>query len=285
MVALTPLTSEIEAIVGRALAEDLYAGDTTTEGLVPPDLQGRAVLVAKEECILAGVDVAMAVFRHVDPTLGYKVLARDGSALEPGGLIAEVEGAVSSILMGERTALNFLQHLSGVATETSRYVREVAGYPVRVLDTRKTTPGLRALEKYAVRVGGGENHRLSLADGILIKDNHLKAMSRSGLDLAATVQRARQGASPSVKVEVEVEDLDQVREALDAGAEVLLLDNMGLEQMTEASKLARGRATTEASGGVNLQNVRAVAATGVDLISVGALTHSARAVDISLDLV
>ena len=224
-------------------------------------------------------------FRRVDPGLDLRVLISDGSALAPEGFIAEIEGAVASILKAERTAVNFLQRLSGIATETSRFVREVAGYRAAILDTRKTTPGLRKLEKYAVRVGGGKNHRYNLGDGILIKDNHIKAGSSRGLGLAEVVRMARERAPHTLKVEVEVEEMGQVKEALDAGADVLLLDNMGLEQMSEAVELARGRAQTEASGGISLQHVRAVAATGVDLISVGALTHSARALDISLDLV
>ena len=279
------VTSEVEALIDRALAEDLGAGDVTTESLVPSDLQGRAVVMAKEEGVLAGVDVALAVFRRVDASLDFRVLITDGSALEPENYIAEVEGAASSILNAERTAINFLQRLSGIATETSRYVREVAGYDARILDTRKTTPGLRTLEKYAVRVGGGKNHRHSLGDGILIKDNHIKVMRHSGLDLRSMVEKARVGAPHTLQVEVEVEDLDQVREVLDADAELLLLDNMGLEQMSQAVKMAGDRAITEASGGISLQNVRAVAATGVDLISVGALTHSVKALDISLEMV
>jgi nicotinate-nucleotide pyrophosphorylase (carboxylating) len=290
VVAVTP---EIHALIDRALAEDLHGGDPTTEALIPPDLRGRAVVVAREKGVLAGIDVALAVFRRVDPTLDARALMQDGSAPRPhdvaagveGDVIAEVEGPVSSILTAERTALNFLQHLSGIATETSSYVQAVAGYGARILDTRKTTPGLRTLEKYAVRVGGGGNHRRSLGDGILIKDNHIDAMRRQGLDLGETIRKARAGAPHTLRVEVEVEDLNQVREALDAGVEVLLLDNMGLRQMAEAVEMTRGRAITEASGGITLQSVREVAATGIDLISVGALTHSAKALDLSLELV
>ena len=282
---MIPITPELKDLVDRALAEDLAAGDPTTESLVPSEQRGKAVVSSGSAGVLAGVDVAMAVFRRIDPGLDHRVLISDGSTLEPEGFIAEVEGAVASILKAERTAVNFLQRLSGIATETSRFVREVAGYRAAILDTRKTTPGLRKLEKYAVRVGGGKNHRYNLGDGILIKDNHIKAASSRGLGLADVVKMAREGAPHTLKVEVEVEEMGQVKEALDAGADVLMLDNMGLEQMAEAVELAQGRALTEASGRISLQHVRAVAATGVDLISVGALTHSARALDISLDLV
>ena len=279
------ITPEIDALIGRALAEDLSAGDPTTEALIPEGMKGAAVVVTRVEGVLAGVDVAAAVFRKVDPDLKVRVAMRDGSTLKAKDVIAEIEGPVPSILKGERTALNFLQRLSGIATETRKYVKEVAGYHARILDTRKTTPGLRSLEKYAVRAGGGHNHRRGLGDGILVKDNHIQAMRQSGLRLREVIERVRLRAPHTLKIEVEVEDLEQVREALGVGVEVLLLDNMGIEEMTEAVRMAGGRAITEASGRINLQNVRAVAATGVDLISVGALTHSVRALDISLDLV
>ena len=277
----------------RALAEDLSAGDPTTDGLIPPDVHGRALVAARADGVLAGVDVAMFVFRRVDPALNAMALLGDGSELKPhdtssgteGDVIAEIDGQAASILKAERTAINFLQHLSGIATETNRYVQAVAGYKARILDTRKTTPGLRALQKYAVTIGGGRNHRYNLGDGILIKDNHIQAMRQAGIGFGETVERARAAAPHTLKVEVEVEDLDQVGQALEAGAKVLLLDNMGVQQMEKAVDLATGRALTEASGGITLENVREVAATGVDFISVGALTHSARALDISLDLV
>ena len=282
---MNPITPEIESLIDRALSEDLSIGDPTTEALIPPELAGRADLVAKEEGVLAGVGVALAVFRRVDPTLETSSHVQDGSGLEAGVRIASVEGSVASILMTERTALNFVRRLSGVATETSRYVRAVEGYKARIVDTRKTTPGLRTLDKYAVRVGGGHNHRRSLGDGILIKDNHIQALRGQGLSLADIVEKAYANASHTIKIEVEVEDLSQAKEALEAGAEILLLDNMGLEEMAKAVELARGKAMTEASGGISLETVSRVAATGVDLISVGALTHSARALDISLDMV
>jgi nicotinate-nucleotide pyrophosphorylase (carboxylating) len=250
------------------------------------------VIVAREAGVLAGVEVAKAVWRTVDPEVRFRALLPDGARMAPyngddggeGDVIAELVGSVASILTGERTALNFLQHMSGIATETSRYVAAVSGYEAQVLDTRKTVPGLRALQKYAVLAGGGRNHRMSLGDGVLIKDNHIVAMRRSGLTLAEAVGRARAACPDTVKIEVEVEDIEQASEALEAGADILLLDNMSIEQTAEAVTLAKGRALTEASGGIRLENVAEVAATGVDLISVGALTHSARALDISLDL-
>ncbi len=283
---------EIDEIVGRALAEDLGTGDSTTDALIPQSLQGKAVVVAGAEGVLAGIEVARAVWRHIDSSLRFRPMLTDGSllygdgatAVSERGVIAELQGDMSSILLGERTALNFLQHMSGVATLTARYVTAVAGFDATILDTRKTAPGLRALDKYAVHAGGGKNHRRNLGDGVLIKDNHLAAMRGAGLTIGEIIEKARAAASHSLKIEVEVEDLEQVRQALDGGADILLLDNMSVEQMADAVRLARGRALTEASGGINLRNVGAVAATGVDLISVGALTHSAGALDISLDL-
>ena len=272
-------------MIDLALDEDLGAGDVTTEAVIPDELQGRGVVMSKAAGVLAGVEVARAVFRKVDAGLDFKVLLEDGSALQPESYIAEIDGPVSSILKAERTAINYLQRLSGIATDTSRYVQAVDGHDTRILDTRKTTPGLRVLEKYAVSAGGGHNHRRGLGDGVLIKDNHIEAMRQSGVSLGEVVARAREAAPHYMKVEVEVEDVSEAREALDAGAEILLLDNMGLEQMAEVVKLAGGRAATEASGGITLDTVQAVAATGVDSISVGALTHSAKALDLSLDLV
>ena len=282
MLAMTP---DIEALIDRALTEDLSLGDPTTDSLIPPELTGRAVVLAKAPGVLAGVDIALAVFNRVDPGLGTHILIGDGEAITTDDVICSVEAQVSSILRGERTALNFLQRMSGIATETSRYVSAVEGLNTRIIDTRKTAPGLRSLDKYAVRMGGGHNHRQNLGDGILIKDNHIQAMRQGGLSLTETIQTARAKASHTLRVEVEVEDIDQVREALNAGAELLLLDNMGASDMAEAAGMARGRALTEASGNVTLETVRSVAETGVDLISIGALTHSAKALDMSLDLV
>ena len=277
------ITPEIESLIDRALSEDLSIGDPTCEALIPPGLRARAVMVAKTEGVLAGVDVALAVFRRVDPTLEACARLTDGSALSPGDEIAAVSGSATAIMMAERTALNFAQRMSGIATATRRYVDAVAGHDVRIVDTRKTTPGLRTLDKYAVRCGGGHNHRRNLGDGILIKDNHIQALRDAGLSLADVVRRAYANAPHTVRVEVEVESVEEAREALDAGAEILLLDNMAPAEMAQAVELAHGRAVTEASGGIDLGTVRDVAASGVDLISVGALTHSVRALDISLD--
>ena len=278
------MTPETESLIDRALTEDLSLGDPTTEVLIPPESTGSAGLVAKEEGVLAGLDVGLAVFKRVDATLVTAKALEDGAGLEAGVTVASVRGSVASILMAERTALNFVRRLSGVATETARYVKAVEGYATRIIDTRKTTPGLRTLDKYAVRAGGGHNHRRNLGDGILIKDNHIAALSAQGLSLGDIVRKAYANASHMIKIEVEVEDLDQVREALDAGAEILLLDNMSYDEMAAAVALCKGRAITEASGDVTLERVRQVAATGVDLISVGALTHSVKALNISLDL-
>ena len=282
--------AEIDEVVCRALLEDLGAGDITTETLVPPDLQGTARIIAKAEGILAGVDVAEDVFRAVDPLLEFISFLSDGARLTvvvPSGkndVIAELSGSVASILKGERVALNFLQHLSGIATETNRFVKEVADYDTVILDTRKTAPGLRCLQKYAVAVGGGTNHRRDLSDGVLIKDNHLAAGRLNELSLVGVVRRMRDSAPRAWEIEVEVENLDQVREAVEAGADIVMLDNMSPSEMAEAVRIVDRRALTEASGGITLENVREVAATGVDRISVGALTHSVTGIDISLEL-
>ncbi len=278
------ITPELESIIDRAIMEDLSIGDPTTEVLIPDDLLGKGLIVAKAEGVLAGIDVAMAVFKRIEPNINTQKLLEDGSRLNPGDTIAVISGPVGGILKAERTALNFLQRLCGIATETARYVEAVKGHDVRVIDTRKTTPGLRTLEKYAVRIGGGHNHRRNLGDGILIKDNHVQALRSRGLSLNEIIRKARSEASHTIKIEVEVETLEEVKEALEAGAELILLDNMSLEDMKKATAIARGKAVTEASGGINLESARAVAETGVDLMSVGALTHSVKAMDISLDL-
>ncbi len=278
------ITREILDIIDRALAEDLASQDPTTTTLIPPDQQGQALIVAKASGVLAGPTVATAVFARVEPSLETEVMLPDGAVLEPGTQIARIRGPVSGILRGERTALNFMQRMSGIATGTARYVTAVEGLPVQILDTRKTVPGLRYLDKHAVRMGGGHNHRLNLADGILIKDNHIAALRAVGLSLGDIVRTALEKAPHTIKVEVEVETVEEAREAVEAGAHIVLLDDMGLEDMDASVSIARGRALTEASGGITLENVRAVAETGVDLISVGALTHSVTALDISLDL-
>ena len=278
------LTRNILDLIDAAFAEDLANGDPTTDILIDPDLKGHGVLVTRDPGVLAGVELAVAVFTRLDPGLETNILMRDGSRLSPGDRLAEVRGNVASILKAERTAVNFLQHLSGVATETRRYVDAVAGLPAKIVDTRKTTPGLRRLEKYAVTMGGGHNHRQNLADGILIKDNHIEALSLQGLSIGDVVRRAISGASHTIRVEVEVETLDQLEEVLDAGADLVLLDNMEPEGMETAVKIAAGHAVIEASGGITLNTVRVIAETGVDIISVGALTHSAPALNVSLDM-
>jgi nicotinate-nucleotide pyrophosphorylase (carboxylating) len=276
---------EVLALVDRAVQEDLSLGDATTEALVPPGLPGEAVIFAKASGVLCGGPVALAVFQRIDPFLSTELLLADGSPLERGSNIARVRGAKASILMGERVALNFLQHLSGVATATARYVEAVRGAKARIIDTRKTIPGMRALQKHAVRAGGGHNHRYNLGDGILIKDNHIAALRAQGMGLAEIVRQAQREASHTIKVEVEVTSVAEAEEALAGGAQLILLDNMPPEEMRQVVKINRGRALLEASGGITLENVRAVAETGVDLISVGALTHSVQALDISLDFV
>ena len=275
---------QVEQVVDQALAEDLGWGDVTTSALVSPDLRGKGSLLVKGKGVLAGIEVAELVFHRVDPSLSFKSLIADGKKVAPGNIIATVEGAVDSILKAERVALNFLQRLSGIASETNRYVEATKGLAVRIVDTRKTTPGLRALEKYAVHTGGGYNHRLHLGDGVLIKDNHLAALRSGGVGLKEVIALARQRAPHTLKIEVEVTTPVQALEAVEAGADIVMLDNMSLEDMRQAVKLVKGRALLEASGGINLDNVRSVAETGVDLISVGALTHSVKALDISLDL-
>ena len=276
--------SQIEEIVDRALAEDLGKGDVTTEALISSDQRGIGFIVAKKEGILAGIEVAKQVFHRVDPELKVEILLEDGARVKPGGKVAKVSGSIASILKAERIALNFLQRLSGIASETNRYVERVEGLPVRIMDTRKTTPSLRSLEKYAVRAGGGGNHRMNLGDGILIKDNHLAALRSQGLNIKDIVAKARQNAPQRLPVEVEVGAVSEALEAVEAGANIVMLDNMNLEDMRKAVKSIHGRALIEASGGITLGNVRAVAETGVDFISIGALTHSATALDISLEL-
>ena len=270
------------SLIELALAEDLLGGDVTTSATVPPDAQAQATLLAKAPGVISGLEVAREVFAQVYSTLKFVSLVPDGATVPAMTPIARVSGNARSILAGERLALNLLQRLSGVATVTARYVTEVEGTKARVVDTRKTTPGLRVLEKAAVRDGGGHNHRFGLGDGVLIKDNHLAAVG--GPHRVRDAVRAARAAAPhTLRIEVEVTTLAELAEALDAGADVVMLDNMPVAEMREAVALTQGRALLEASGGVNLSTIREIAETGVDLISVGALTHSAPALDISLD--
>jgi len=273
---------QVEQAIDRALAEDLSFGDVTTEALIPPEQQGRASIIARGEGVLAGVEVAKAVFLKVDPSMRFEASVQDGAKVQKKDVVAVIEGKVASILKGERVALNFLTRLSGIASETARYVEATKGLKVRITDTRKTTPGIRVLEKYAVRVGGGKSHRHHLGDGILIKDNHLAALRSLGVELKEAIEKARQRST--LQIEVEVEIVEQAQVALEAGADVIMLDNMAIEDMRRVIELAQGRALIEASGGITLDNVRQVAEVGVDLISVGALTHSARSLDLSLEL-
>jgi nicotinate-nucleotide pyrophosphorylase (carboxylating) len=271
-----------KAIVDLALAEDIGGGDVTSDATIPADAWGRGAFIAKAPGVLSGLDAAALVFARVDPDIQFVPFLRDGDRLTPGAMIATVEGPARGLLAGERVALNFMQRLSGVATQTARFVEAVAGTRARIVDTRKTTPGLRALEKAAVRHGGGHNHRFGLSDGMLIKDNHLAAVGGPER-VAKAVRLARERAPHSLRIEVEVTTLDELAEALASGADVVLLDNMTLDQMRRAVAITAGRALLEASGGVTLDRVRAIAETGVDVISSGALTHSAPAVDISLE--
>lgn len=275
---LNPLL--VQRIVRAALEEDIGPGDITTEAVVPAGARAEAVILAKEEGVIAGLPVAEAAFRELDPNMHFTALCRDGDRVSRGQAVARVEGSARAILTAERVALNLLQRLSGVATITARLCEKVRGTKARLVDTRKTTPGLRALEKYAVRAGGGSNHRLGLYDAILIKDNHIAAAGGVG----EAVRRARERGGHMVVIEVETQSRQQVEEALAAHAGIIMLDNMTAEQMRECVQLIGGRALTEASGGIKEETVRAIAEAGVDLISIGALTHSVAALDISLDI-
>jgi len=267
-------------IIERALREDIGSGDVTTDAICEPDQMGRAVIRTKEPCVVAGVPIAQMVFETLDFQLRFTSRVRDGDRLAAGQIIAELDGRLRTILTGERIALNFLQRLSGIATATARYVEAVRDFSVKILDTRKTAPGLKIFDKYAVRVGGGQNHRMGLYDGVLIKTNHIRAAG----GIAKAIERARRSAPTTLRIEVEVKNLKELQEALDAGADIIMLDNMSLEEIRQAVKIAHGRALLEASGGVNLENVREIAATGVDFISVGALTHSVKAIDMHLEV-
>jgi len=272
------------SIIDLALAEDLGHGDVTSEALIPPEFYGKASLLVKAEGVLAGLEVAREVFLRVDPSLKVEVLIKDGNKVNPGDVIASISGSVISILKAERVALNFLQRLSGIASATARYVSRTGGLDTSIVDTRKTTPGLRSLEKYAVRMGGGENHRFHLGDGILIKDNHLAALRALGMSLKDIVVKVKENVPKGLRVEVEVSTVEEAREAVEAGADMIMLDNMSPDEMQCVMSSIPGEVKTEASGGINLDNVRAAAETGVDIISIGALTHSPTALDISLEL-
>jgi nicotinate-nucleotide pyrophosphorylase (carboxylating) len=270
---------EFDTVIEAALREDMPEGDITSESIIPAGAVSEAVILAKEDGIQAGLPVVRRVFELVDARVEFQELTRDGDPFQKGKTLARLKGPTVSLLKGERTALNFLQRLSGVATATRRFVESVSGTKAKILDTRKTTPGLRLLEKYAVRMGGGTNHRLGLSDMVLIKDNHLRHVG----SVTEAIHRARAKAPDGIKVEVEVTTVDEAREALAAGADIVMLDNMELGRMKEVVALYAGRVPIEVSGNVTLERAREIAAIGVDFISVGALTHSARALDISLE--
>ena len=272
---------KFDGLIALALEEDLPAGDVTTEAIVPPRLPASAVFLAKEKGVLAGLEIAARVMGAVDPEIKLLNPKEDGYLFSPGEVLAEVSGSAASILKAERTALNFRQRLSGIATLTRSFVEAVKGTRAAILDTRKTTAGWRALEKYAVRVGGGRNHRMSLSDMVLIKDNHIRIAG----GITAALKKAKEKAASGLKIEIEATNLQEVKEALEGGADIIMLDNMELEMIRQAVELVSGQRPLEVSGKVNLSTVRDLALTGVDFISVGALTHSFRSVDISLEFI
>ena len=274
------IDQSIQQLIVRALSEDIGPGDVTTEAIISVESMSTATMLAKQEMVLAGLEMSREVFRQLDPTIEFTPCAKDGDRIHAGTDLARLSGHTRALLMGERVALNLLQHMSGIATLTAKYVEAVKGLPVEVLDTRKTLPGLRQLEKYSVRMGGGKNHRFGLFDGVLIKDNHIKASA----GIIKAVELARKKAHHLLGIEVETKTLDEVREALAVGADIIMLDNMSIEMMREAVKLVAGRASLEASGNVTLDTIRHIAETGVDFISVGNLTHSAPAADISMKI-
>jgi len=268
----------IEDVIKSALNEDIGSGDITTDTLVDPDAKGKGKIVAKEVFVLAGVDVAKQVFEYLDHEIDFVSRYKDGDVIKTDENVLEIKGNLRSLLLGERTALNFLQHLSGISTCVRGYVDELKKQNVRLVDTRKTTPGLRVLEKYAVRIGKASNHRMGLYDGVLIKDNHIAVCK----GITKAVELIRKRVSHLIKIEVEVSDLNGVKEALDADVDVIMLDNMDLCQIKEAVKIINGKAVVEVSGGVTKENLLSLAKTGVDIISSGALTHSARNIDMSM---
>jgi nicotinate-nucleotide pyrophosphorylase (carboxylating) len=270
----------LKRIIQFALEEDLGEGDVTTDATIGPETIGKATLLAREELVLAGLPVFKQVFMEIGQGVQFEDFYKDGDLVPAGARICLLKGPLTIILKGERSALNFLQRMSGIATLTRRYVDKVGSSKAKVLDTRKTVPGFRWLDKYSVRTGGGSNHRFCLSDGILIKDNHIAAAG----SITTAIRLARKNAPHTLKVEVEVEDLAGVEEALKAGADIIMLDNMDLKQMRKAVKMVNGKALIEASGGINLDTIKDVAKTGIDFISVGALTHSPKAADFSLEI-
>lgn len=274
----------VDAIILGALDEDAPAGDLTSEVFVPENAIATATLTAREAGTLSGIGLFARCFEHVDPRIGVDTLVADGERFKAGGVLARVSGPARGVLRGERVALNLVQRMSGIATLTARYADAVAGTRARIVDTRKTTPGLRLVERQAVRDGGGFNHRYSLSDAVMAKDNHLAVLAARGIPIGEAIRAARSRLGHTVHLEVEVDRLDQVEEVVAAGVDTIMLDNFSLDDLREGVRVVAGRALVEASGGVNLDTVAGIAATGVDVISVGALTHSARALDLGLDM-
>jgi len=270
---------ELDRIIDNALREDMPEGDITSENVVSQDSTSKAVITGKEEGILAGIEVAEKVFKKIDPEIRIKKYFRDGQGIKKGEKLAVLQGSSISLLKGERTALNFLQRMSGIATLTRRFVNGLRGSSTKLLDTRKTTPGLRILEKYAVKTGGGENHRFSLSDMVMLKDNHLRLVG----DIRTAVERARANIRPGIKIEVETSNLKEVKEAINSGADMVMLDNMSLNKMREVVEWVNGRIPLEVSGKVDLDNIKDIALLGVDYVSVGSLTHSFKSLDISMN--
>ncbi len=270
----------VDRLIETALSEDIHYIDTTTDLMIPEEGRSKARFIAKADGVLCGLDVALRVFRLLDDTVEFTIHKPEGSLLQKGDLIAEIEGYTRALLKGERTALNLLQHMSGIATATRQAVELVRGTRATITDTRKTLPGMRALQKYAVMAGGGKNHRFNLSDGAMLKDNHIDAAG----GIPNAVSQIREKLGHMVKLEVETRNLDEVQQALDAGADVIMLDNMSCEDMAKAVKLVNGRVPLEASGGITRDTLRKVAETGVDIISIGALTHSVKAMDISMKI-
>jgi nicotinate-nucleotide pyrophosphorylase (carboxylating) len=272
-------SKNIDTLIEAALREDMPDGDITSENIIPPDSLSRAIILAKEDGVLAGIYVVERVFKKIDPSVSFKTHHKDGAEVKKGENLAVLKGPSVSLLKGERTALNFLQRLSGIATKTSRFAQILRNTKTKVLDTRKTTPGLRNLEKYAVKMGGGENHRLNLSEMVLIKDNHLKIIG----SISEAVLLAKKKIKPGIKIEVEATRLEEVKEAVNSGADIIMLDNMPLNKMKEAVDWVRGRVLIEVSGNVTLSEAEKIAQIGVDFISVGALTHSYNSLDISME--
>jgi nicotinate-nucleotide pyrophosphorylase (carboxylating) len=275
---------DIDAIIDAALKEDTGHGDVTTQALIPPELTGKASVLIKEKGILAGIGVLARVFQRIDPLIKIDILIKDGAKVKPGDVAANLTGSITTMLKGERTALNFLQRMSGIASITAQYVAEVDGLRAKILDTRKTTPGLRILEKYAVLMGGGQNHRQHLGDAVLIKDNHIAALRAMGLGLKDIIAKARKNAPAGITVEIEVTNTKEAAEAAKAGADIIMLDNMSINEMKQVVNMVSGKVKLEASGGITLENLQQAAMTGVDFISIGALTHSFKSLDISLEM-